>query len=140
MDRTFHRRVSVLGIAAVVMLGVVALTCLLHRTGWAVIVGVAVAAVAMTGIERMVHTTYVLRTDGSGHELLVIDRGRLASVMQLRLCDITVVETVSGGFLRDSHVRIEYGVGRMMALCPDNPEAFIAELKRRQAEAENRKD
>ena len=140
MDRTFHRRVSVLGIAAVVMLGVVALTCLLHRTGWAVIVGVAVAAVAMTGIERMVHTTYVLRTDGSGHELLVIDRGRLASVMQLRLCDITAVEAVSGGFLRDSHVRIEYGVGRMMALCPDNPEAFIAELKRRPAEAENRKD
>ena len=135
MDRTFHRRVSVLGIAAVVMLGVVALTCLLHRTGW-----VAVAAVAMTGIERMVHTTYVLRTDGSGHELLVIDRGRLASVMQLRLCDITAVEAVSGGFLRDSHVRIEYGVGRMMALCPDNPEAFIAELKRRQAEAENRED
>ena len=81
MDRTFHRRVSVLGIAAVVMLGVVALTCLLYRTGWAVIVGVAVAAVAMTGIERMVHTTYVLRTDGSGHELLVIDRGRLASVI-----------------------------------------------------------
>lgn len=140
MDRTFHRRVSPYGIAAVVMLGVAALACFWQHTGPMALVGVAVAAVAMTGVERMVHTTYVLRSDGSGHDVLVVDRGRLARPQQVRVADITAVQVVGGAFLRDGYVRVEYGCGRIMALAPESPEAFVAEVKRRQAEAERRED
>ena len=140
MDRTFHRRVSAYGIAAVVMLGVAALACFWQRTGLMALAGVAVAAVAMTGVERMVHTTYVLRDDGCGHDVLTVDRGRLARPLHVRLGDITAVVTVGGAFLRDSYVRVEYGSGHIMALAPESPEAFVAEIKRRQAEAGRRED
>ena len=89
MDRTFHRKLSAESIAAIVLLGGVALFCFWQRTTAMAIAGALVMAVDVMAIERMIHTTYVFTGN-----MLVVSKGRFAKTLSIAVNDIVKTELV----------------------------------------------
>lgn len=130
MNRTFHRKLSVETLAAIVLLGGVALFCFWQRTTAMAVVGALVMAVGVMAIERMIHTAYVFTDDK-----LVIEKGRFAKTLTLAVSDIVKAERVPTP-LRTSQILFLQVGSRHIALQPDNVEAFLQELKKRQQQYE----
>lgn len=124
MDRTFHRGTSIQNLAAIVMLGAVGFACFWHHQP---LIGSLVAILALVGIERTIHTTYRLTPQGTLH----IDKGRLSRPVCISVDDITAVRECKARPLRPSHIIIEIGSRQMIAIQPEHPEAFVAELQKR---------
>lgn len=80
--------------------------------------------------ERMLHTSYIF-TQERGEQLLVIDRGRLARRQVVRLSEVVKVTPMKrlGGLSR--FVLVVYGSDRMVAVEPENEDAFCKELMKR---------
>lgn len=83
-------------------------------------------------IERLIHTTYTLTTDGR----LVLYYGRFTRSKEIRLRDIFAVERGSsmkiGRFAIMHYVMVKYGAqGRIAILLPVKEDEFIRTLERR---------
>ena len=68
--------------------------------------------------------------------LLVVNNGRFSRSLSIRVSDILSAEVVRAGVLPVRYVLIKYGAGHEVSVQPDNEEAFIREIKRRQIQAE----
>lgn len=135
MNRTFHQRFSPQGVVTVALLAVTALWCFLVRTGVTPTIGLVCMLIGAAAVDRIVNTTYVFTPDG----LLVISRGRLAKRLVIPVGDIIDVQEIRGSVFIAPHLIIEYGVMRhMTSVQPTDFEAFIAEIKRRQRNEEEK--
>ena len=93
--------------------------------------GCLLAIVVVVIIERIVHTTYVFRNNGE-EEMLYIDNGRFSKTRQIRVNDIVSFRKMSTGFGLSQYVLLQCGHKRLVSVQPDNADAFIAEVKKRQ--------
>lgn len=129
MNRTFHYRVSFLNYAAIVVVAACALFALWHRSAGNAVLGVVLMAAVVLMVERIIHTSYVFTDDG----MLVVCKGRFSRTRAIRVGDIVSAEIVRAGLLPVRYVLVRYGAGREVSLQPVNDEAFISEIRRRQA-------
>lgn len=133
MNRTFHYRVSFLNYAAIVVVAACALFAFWHRSAPNVVLGVGLMAVMVLMVERIIHTSYVFTDDG----MLVVCKGRFSRTLTIRVGDIVSARIVRAGLLPVKYVLVRYGAGREISLQPVNDEAFISEVRRRQALVES---
>ena len=84
-------------------------------------------------IERVVHTTYMFRRNDGDEEMLYIDNGRFSKTRQIRVNDIVSCRKMSTGFGLSRYVLLQCGHKRLVSVQPDNADAFIDEIRKRQA-------
>lgn len=139
-DRTFHKRFTLPA-----RIGLMAFVLLAGYFFWVKVaaVGILLAIVAVGMMERILHTTYTFRKvkpidREEEMEYLIIGEGRFSAVKTVPICDVYKVERVSAFFGLDYALVIHYGHRNMVAVQPDNPEAFRKEIGRR-VESEERK-
>ena len=93
------------------------------------------AAVVLVMIERIIHTTYVFSHNGN-EEMLVINKGRFSKTKHIRINDIVKCHKMSTGFGLSQYILLQCGHKTLVSVQPDNADAFIAEIKKRQATQE----
>jgi len=129
MNRTFHYRVTVVNMLLPVLLLAVAFHFFWIRGGWNVLAGLGVMLLAVVVVERLLHTEY--RFEG---DRLLISRGRFARVTIVPLKDITRVQHISRRWLSIDYLWIEYGARHTVSVQPQNMDAFLKEIHKRQDE------
>lgn len=131
MNRTFHRRLSAEAIAAILLLGGMALFCFWQRTTAMAVAGALVMAIDVFAIERMIHTTYVFAGDK-----LVVSKGRFSKTLTIAINDIVKTELVPTPLRTSHYVFLQVGTRHHLALLPDNETGFIEEIRNRQRQYE----
>jgi membrane protein YdbS with pleckstrin-like domain len=132
-NRTFQHRVTIVGVAVPIIMAVMALYFLLHRTAIHLIIGFGLVAVIIMMLERLLHTSYVFEGD-----MLTISRGRFMKKEQVPVKDITRISPIRRQWLLIDYLLIEYGAGHEAEVQPVNEEAFLQEIKKRQDDHEER--
>lgn len=99
-----------------------------HRSAVNALVGFLLMGVAVLMIERIIHTVYVLTSDGR----LIISRGRFSRELSVPVNEIIRMRVVRPGLLGVRYVLIEYGAGHETAVQPVNEDAFMREVRDRQ--------
>ena len=130
MDRTFHQRLSPASVCGILAFALLALYMFWTKNA---LVGCLLAAVVVLMIERVVHTTYVFRRNDGDEEMLYIDNGRFSKTRQIRVNDIVSCRKMSTGFGLSQYVLLQCGHKRLVSVQPDNADAFIDEIRKRQA-------
>ena len=130
MDRTFHQRVSPASACGILAFALLALYMFWTKNA---LVGCLLAAVVVLMIERVVHTTYVFRRNDGEEEMLYIDNGRFSKTRRIRVNDIVSCRKMSTGFGLSQYVLLQCGHKRLVSVQPDNADAFIDEIRKRQA-------
>ncbi len=137
-DRTFHKRFTLTA-----RLGVAVFAFLAGYFFWVkmAIIGIFLAIVIVGMIERILNTTYTFKKvkpidRDDEMEYLIINEGRFSSNKNVPVCDIIDVHPVKTFMGLDRCVVIEYGHKNMVAVQPDNEEAFEKEIKKRQSSEE----
>ena len=133
-DRTFHKRFG-----TTARIGVVVFALLAGYFFWVktAIIGIFLAIIIVGMIERILNTTYTFKKvkpidRDDEMEYLIINEGRFSTNKNVPVCDIVSVRTVKTFFGLDRCVVIEYGNKNIVAVQPDNAEAFEKEIKKRQ--------
>lgn len=133
-DRTFHKRFSVTA-----RIGVAVFALLAGYFFWVkmAIVGIFLAIIIVGMIERILNTTYTFKKvkpidRDDEMEYLIINEGRFSSNRNVPVCDIISVHQTKTFMGLDHCMVIEYGAKNMVAIQPDNEEAFEKEIKKRQ--------
>ena len=132
MDRTFHQRVSPASACGILAFALLALYMFWTKS---VLTGCLLAAVVVLMIERVVHTTYVFRRNDD-EEMLYIDNGRFSKTRRIRVNDIVSCRKMSTGFGLSRYVLLQCGHKQLVSVQPDNADAFIEEIRKRQATPE----
>ncbi len=132
-NRTFQHRVTIVGVAVPIIMAVMALYFLLHRTTIHLIIGFGLVAVIIMMLERLLHTNYLFEGD-----MLTISRGRFMKKEQVPVKDITRISPIRRQWLLIDYLLIEYGAGHEAEVQPVNEEAFLQEIKKRQDDHEER--
>ena len=127
MKRTFQHRVTVLGLAWVLLLAAVALFFFWQRTSSTAVVAALVLCVDVFVVERLIHTTYVFTDDNR----LVVSHGRFSRPVSIPLSDVTGAEMKHSCFGLVRYVLVEYGSRRMVSVMTENDEAFMKEMNKR---------
>lgn len=128
MTRTFQHRVTAISLGSIVLMALVAFHFFWQRIPLAVMVGTAVVCLDVMVIERMLHTSYTFTDD----DQLLIYRGRFARQLTIPVTSIIRVSEQRHFLHLVSYVLIEYGCSRVTSVQPDNPQAFIEEIEKRQ--------
>ena len=128
MTRTFQHRVTLSSIVCVVLLAFLTLYFFWHRGSVSVIIGVVLLVITTLVIERLIHTSYTFNDAG----MLEINRGRFSSQILVPISDIISAETRKQPFGVTRYVLIEFGASHFISVQPDNEEAFIQEIRKRQ--------
>ena len=128
MDRTFHQRLSPATACGILAFGLLALYLFWVKSA---LMGCILAAVVVLMIERVVHTNYVFRRD-EDEEMLYIDNGLFSKTRRIRVNDIVQCRKMTTGFGLSQYVLLQCGHKRLVSVQPDNADAFIAEVRKRQ--------
>ena len=131
MERTFHQQFTMANKCGITVFSLLAFYLLWQK---AALTGLFVAVIVVLMIERMIHTTYTF-TVSERSEVLRIDRGRFSPTV-IAVNEIVRCTLMKTAFGLSHYLLIEYGGRRMVSVTPDNSEAFIAELKKRQEQNE----
>ena len=118
---------SIAGVCGIIVFSILAFFLFWSKSP---IAGLVLVLVVVLMTERMLHTSYIF-TQERGEQLLVIDRGRLARRQVVRLSEVVKVTPMKrlGGLSR--FVMVVYGSDRMVAVEPENEDAFCKELMKR---------
>ena len=133
MDRTFHQRLSPASVCGILAFALLALYMFWTKSA---LTGCLLAAVVVLMIERVVHTTYVFRRNDDDEEMLYIDNGRFSKTRRIRVNDIVSCRKMSTGFGLSRYVLLQCGHKQLVSVQPDNADAFIEEIRKRQATPE----
>jgi hypothetical protein len=133
MDRTFHQRLSPASVCGILAFALLALYMFWTKSA---LTGCLLAAVVVLMIERVVHTTYVFRRNDEEEEMLYIDNGRFSKTRRIRVKDIVSCRKMSTGFGLSRYVLLQCGHKQLVSVQPDNADAFIEEIRKRQATPE----
>lgn len=128
MNRSFHYRASWLNYTCIVVVAGAAIYSLWHRSAVNALVGFLLMGVVVLMIERIIHTVYVLTSDGR----LIISRGRFSRSLSVPVNEIIRMRVVRPGLLGVRYILIEYGAGHETTVQPVNEEAFMREVRDRQ--------
>ncbi len=131
MNRTFHQKVSLEVIVGILLMGGVALFCFWQRNTALAVIGTLIMAADVVAIEHTIHTTYVFDNDK-----LVISRGRFAKPVTIAVSDIVRAERLATALRTSHYILLQVGAHRQLSLRPDNEEAFLKEIKKRQQQYE----
>lgn len=126
-NRTFQHRVTIVGVAVPIIMAILAMYFLWHRTAVHLIIGFGMIVVIVMMLERLLHTCYLLEGDQ-----LTIVRGRFVKKELVPLKDITRITKIRRRWLCLDYLLIAYGAGHETEVEPANEEAFLKEIKRRQ--------
>lgn len=101
------------------------------------IIGIFLTIIIVGMIERILNTTYTFKKvkpidRDDEMEYLIINEGRFSSNRNVPVCDIISVHQTKTFMGLDHCMVIEYGAKNMVAIQPDNEEAFEKEIKKRQ--------
>lgn len=132
MERTFHQQFTMANKCGITVFSLLAFYLLWQK---AALTGLFVAVIVVLMIERMIYTTYTF-TVSERSEVLRIDRGRFSRPTVIAVNEIVRCTLMKTAFGLSHYLLIEYGERRMVSVTPDNSEAFIAELKKRQEQNE----
>lgn len=132
MERIFHQQFTMANKCGITLFSLLACYLFWHK---AALPGMFVAVIVVLMIERMIHTTYTFTASDRG-EVLRINRGRFSKPMTIAVDEIIRCTRMKTAFGLSHYLLIEYGARRIMSVTPDNSEAFIAELKKRQEQNE----
>lgn len=132
MERTFHQQFTMANKCGITVFSLLAFYLLWQK---AALTGLFVAVIVVLMIERMIYTTYTF-TVSERSEVLRIDRGRFSRPTVIAVNEIVRCTLMKTAFGLSHYLLIEYGGRRMVSVTPDNSEAFIAELKKRQEQNE----
>lgn len=125
MNRIFHARIAGGQYLFLVIAGALAFYNLWDKQ---VLIAVIFILLLVFSIEKAIHTTYTITTDGK----LVLSFGRFSRNKEILLKDITLVERASsmqiGKFAVMRYVLVKYGGGKCQALLPVKEEEFIRTL------------
>ena len=133
MDRLFHQRFTLASKCGIMILTLLAGYLLWMRSAANALLGFVVVIILVVIIERVIHTVYIFTSAGN----LVIDHGRFARKITIPVNEIiksTVVNTPMG---LSHYILLEYGAEHFVSVQPENYEAFVEELRRRQAKIDN---
>ncbi|HRN16549.1 MAG TPA: PH domain-containing protein [Xylanibacter oryzae] len=133
MDRLFHQRFTLASKCGITILTLLAGYLLWMRSAANALLGFVVVIILVVIIERVIHTVYIFTSAGN----LVIDHGRFARKITIPVNEIiksTVVNTPMG---LSHYILLEYGAEHFVSVQPENNEAFIEELRERQAKIDN---
>lgn len=128
MNRIFHVQIT-----KGTWLLLALLTAVLLVAFWQVLglMALALAIGMVVLIERIIHSTYTLTTDGH----LVVYYGRFSKGKDLLLSDIADVQLLQGhgfaGLLPSTYVRVQLTDGTGLSLVPLKPEEFVRALVKR---------
>ncbi len=128
MNRSFHYRASWLNYTCIIVVAVAAMYSLWHRSVVNAIVGFLLMGVVVLMIERIIHTVYVLTSDGR----LIISRGRFSREISVPVNEIIRMSVIRPKLLGVRYILIEYGAGHETTVQPVNEEAFMREVRDRQ--------
>ena len=120
MNKTFHERVTWGLILAMLIGAAVAIWAFWIKQALLAIVFLLMLIIL---IERAIHTTYTLTTDGK----LIIYNGRFMKGKEIDLKDIHKVERFRNWLTHG--VVVHYGEGSFVPLQPVNEEEFLKALK-----------
>lgn len=135
MNRTFHQKQSPQAFATITILAACALWCFLVRTGPTPAIGMVCMIVGAAAVDRTVNTTYTFRPDGT----LAIERGRMSRRLVINVNEIISVRKMRGSLFVAPHIVIEYGRAQQFTHAqPNDADAFIDEIKRRQNDTYNK--
>ena len=125
-NRTFQHRVTIAGIIVPIIMAVMAMYFLWHRTAIHLIIGFGLIVLVVLMLERLLHTSYIVTADQ-----LIIDRGRLDQKQTIPLQDIKRITKIKRKWLA-SYILIEYGGRNETSVQPQNEDSFIQEIQKRQ--------
>lgn len=128
MNRIFHARIAGGQYLFLVLAATLTVYCLWEKQ---VIPAVLLMLLLVINIERLIHTTYTVTSDGK----LVLSFGRFSRNKEILLRDITLVERACsmriGKFAVMRYVLIRYGENKCKGLLPVKEEEFIRLLEAR---------
>lgn len=125
-NRTFQHRVTIAGIIVPIIMAIMAMYFLWHRTAIHLIIGFGLIVLVVLMLERLLHTCYIVTADQ-----LIIDRGRLDQKQTIPLQDIKRITKIKRKWLA-SYILIEYGGRNETSVQPQNEDSFIQEIQKRQ--------
>ena len=133
-DRTFHKRLTLPAKCGMGVFGALALYFFWIKLA---IIAIFVVIVIVGMMERILHTSYTFKRvkpidREEEMEFLVIDEGRFASNKNVPVCDIVEMYRAKTFCGLDWCLVIEYGHGNIVTVVPDNEEAFVKEIRKRQ--------
>ena len=131
MDRVFHARMGAARYLALLMFTFMLVYCLWVKY---ILIAVLWGILLLHFIEKIIHTTYTLTTDGQ----LIIYEGRFSRRRERSLAEIVSVECRSsmqvGGRALVHYVLVVYKDGKHDALQPTNEKEFVRILEKRRKE------
>lgn len=136
MNRTFHKRFT---FPAKCGVGVFLLLAGYFFWMKIAILGILVAIIVVGMIERILNTTYTMKRvkpidRDEEMEFLIVNEGRFSHNTTIPICDIVSVERIKTAWGLDHCLVIEYGANHLASVQPDNEDAFVNEVYKRQEE------
>lgn len=134
MTRVFHHRLTLGEACGILLLAAASFYCFWFGTWPMAVLGVVLVAVAVCGIDRGIHTDYVLddeqlstRSGRTGRQ-----RGR-----PVALRSITSLRRMPRRLLTGSYVMVEYGEHSIGIFTPENEQSFVEAVEKRALKAKS---
>lgn len=128
MTRVFHHRLTVGELCGIILVAVASLYCFWFGTWPMAVLGALLLMVAVRGIDRGIHTDYLL-----DDEQLSTRSGRLGGRRSrpIELKRVTAIRRMPRHLLTGSYVLVEHGEGHMDTFTPENEQSFVEALGKR---------
>lgn len=131
MNRIFHARVPWHTFFLLLLLVIITLWFYWERSGILAVLSLLLMVVL---VERSIHTTYTVTTDG----MLLISRGRFSKPFSIPLLDIHRIEQVRkvrlGSYCLNSYLLLYYasstGEEKVVSLIPSNEEELVTYIQK----------
>ncbi len=128
MDRIFHARIPLYMYFYIALVSAMALFFLWNKM---VICGLAMLLLLIVGIERIIHTTYTITSDG----LLVISYGRFQRKLEIPLQSVVRVEKLRcfrvGRSCLVEYLLVVYNKEKHVTVMPVKEDEFLETLQKR---------
>ena len=128
MTRVFHHRLTLGELCGIILVAVASLYCFWFGIWLMAVLGALLLMVAVRGIDRGIHTDYLL-----DDEQLSTRSGRLGGRRSrpIKLNCVTAIRRMPRHLLTGSYVLVEHGEGRMDTFTPENEQSFVEALGKR---------
>ncbi len=136
MDRTFHQRFTIAAKSGITVFTLLSFWFFWNRQA---AIGILVAIIVVGMVERVLNTTYTFRRIkpidmDEEKEFLIINKGRFSANRNIPVDMIKKVTSMKTAFGLSHYLLIEYGNNNMEGVLPEDDDAFMRELKKRQNE------
>lgn len=132
MDRIFHKRFTLAAKSYITVFALLVVYLFWIRGTINILLGLVFVIYLVFFIESVINTTYKFTDDG----LLVIDKGRFSKKQSIPVNEIIKASKRSSQFKFSRYILLEYGANKTVSVLPEDEEAFMDELVKRQHKVE----